>query len=189
MRSCDQTNKNTAICVILRMQECQIKLTLQDNTGAWGERAADTIGKRQSMPLIRLIYRSENAMHVGGSRIYVHFHDIVATARRNNENAQICGFLMFDRQRFHQILEGPEDKVLALFGRISADSRHRNIEILERVPIPQINFLDWSMGAFLSDTNAHPLYAKYGIRPGEPVDGQVFLKFATDFVNLEPETA
>jgi hypothetical protein len=141
------------------------------------------------MALIRLIYRSENAMHVGGSRIYVHFHDIVATARRNNEHNAVCGFLMFDRHRFHQILEGPEDKVMALFERISADTRHRNIEVLARSTIPQMSFPDWSMGAFLSDTNAHPLYTKHGIRPGEPVNGDVFLKFATDFVNHEPETA
>ncbi len=70
------------------------------------------------------MYRSLNAMTVGGARLYVHFHDIVATARQRNAQAGIGGFLMFDRSRFHQILEGPEERVDVLFAKICNDNRH-----------------------------------------------------------------
>jgi hypothetical protein len=84
------------------------------------------------MALIRLIYRSENALGVSGSRVFVHYHDIVSTARRRNTEHNITGFLMFDRARYHQILEGDEASVERLYGLITKDTRHSNIETLER---------------------------------------------------------
>jgi Sensors of blue-light using FAD len=132
--------------------------------------------------MIRLMYRSENAMTVTGSRLLVHYHDIVATARRNNTRLEIDGFMMFDRARFHQILEGPEDRIDQLFARIKADPRHTNIECLSREIITERYFLEWSMGSFLSETAVHPLKMRHNMEQNAAVDYETFLRFARDFV-------
>jgi hypothetical protein len=137
------------------------------------------------MSKIRLIYRSENAMSVAGTRLLIHFHDIVATARRNNARLGVCGFLMFDRARFHQILEGDAQAVDTLFGVIANDPRHAHVECLSRTPIGSPSFADWSMGAFLSDYAPHPLLARHEIVSRAPIEADAFLRFAMDFTALE----
>jgi hypothetical protein len=139
------------------------------------------------MALIRLIYRSENAISVVGSRIFVHYHDIVSTARKRNTEHDITGFLMFDRARYHQILEGEETAVDRLYGLIQKDTRHTNIETMARSIIQTRGFPDWSMGSFLVGGRIHPIQARHGITNGDPVGAEVFLKFALDFVQAEPE--
>jgi hypothetical protein len=141
------------------------------------------------MPLVRLIYRSQNAMAVAGSRILIHFHDIVSTSRARNARAKISGFLMFDRERYHQILEGDATRVDDLYARILADQRHRNVELLLREEIDARGFPDWSMGSFLSESQSHPLQSKHGIAPASPIDPTRFLAFALEFVALEPHAA
>jgi Sensors of blue-light using FAD len=142
--------------------------------------------RASGLSVVRLMYRSENAMNVTGGRLLVHFHDIVATARRHNAAADIDGFLMFDRTRFHQILEGPEDKVDVLFARIQSDTRHRNIECLAREATKERYFAEWSMGSFLNDQVKNPIKIKHGIRPNTALDYEPFLRFALDFVATEP---
>lgn len=134
------------------------------------------------MPLTRLIYRSQNAMNVAGPRLLLHFQDIVATARRNNPSREICGFLMFDRYRFHQILEGPGDAVDRLFATISGDIRHTNVESLSREAIASRLFSDWSMGSFLTETATHPLMLRHAVVLDAPLEATQFLHFAMDFV-------
>lgn len=126
------------------------------------------------------MYRSKNAMTVAGARLFVHFHDIVATARRRNEEAGIGGFLMFDRIRFHQILEGPADRIDILFAKISGDVRHREIECLSRELVTTRLFSDWSMGSFLAGGN-HPALRRHGLAPLTAIDYEPFLAFALDF--------
>jgi Sensors of blue-light using FAD len=137
------------------------------------------------MSYVRLIYRSENAMNVAGTRLLIHFHDIVATARRNNAKLGICGFLMFDRARFHQILEGDAKAIDDLFAVIANDPRHAHVECLSRTPISEPSFADWSMGAFLSDNAPHPLLAKHGIKSRMAIEADAFLRFAQDFTALQ----
>ena len=120
-------------------------------------------------------------MTVGGPRLYVHFHDIVATARTRNAQAGIGGFLMFDRLRFHQILEGPEAKVEELFARISRDNRHRDIECMARDAVGTRRFAQWSMGSFLQAGGDHPILRRHGLPPQTPLEYEPFLRFALDF--------
>jgi hypothetical protein len=139
------------------------------------------------MPLIRLIYRSQNAIAVAGNRILIHYHDIVSRARERNARQDISGFLMFDRHRYYQILEGETALVDALYDRIKTDPRHTNIETLHRQEITKRGFPDWSMGSFLSEGQSHPLQNKHGILPNAPIDGERFLAFALEFVSNEPD--
>ncbi len=127
------------------------------------------------------MYRSQNAMTVGGTRLYVHFHDIVATARQRNAQAGIGGFLMFDRARFHQILEGPSDRVDLLFAKIQSDIRHRDIECLAREEIDTRRFAQWSMGSFLAGGGDHPVLRRHGLQPQSALEYEPFLRFALDF--------
>lgn len=141
------------------------------------------------MPLIRLIYTSESALTAGGARVLVHYNDIVTTARRHNALNGITGFLMFDRERFHQILEGEAGAVDSLYAAIERDLRHTNVTLLSRVPIDKPGFPDWSMGSFLNEGRPHPLQLKHGIQPRHAVDGERFLRFALDFAAADPSAA
>lgn len=66
----------------------------------------------------------------------------VRNARRN-----VTGVLAYDReaQTFFQVLEGEEADVRAIFDRLSADSRHMEVRILQEGPRPDRRFGDWSM--------------------------------------------
>jgi Sensors of blue-light using FAD len=141
------------------------------------------------MALVRLIYRSENALSVSGSRVFVHYHDIVSTARRRNSEHNITGFLMFDRDRYHQILEGDAEVVDRLYGLIRRDTRHTNVETMAKTEISTRGFPEWSMGSFLVDGRQHPIQLRHGITNGEAVAAETFLKFALDFVAKESEIA
>jgi hypothetical protein len=141
------------------------------------------------MPLVRLIYRSENALNLTSTRVFVHYHDIVSTARRRNLEYDITGFLMFDRARYHQILEGEAQRVDWLYEKIGRDKRHNNVELLSRIEIPERGFPDWSMGSFLHNGRTHPLQEKHGIVQLDALGGDAFLSFALDFVRQEHEAA
>ncbi len=139
------------------------------------------------MPLIRLTYRSQNAMHMPAQRMMIHYNDIVSTARANNPRMGICGFLMFDRVYFYQVLEGEQAAVHELYTAISRDVRHENIELLSEHAIAQPYFSDWSMASFLSDDASHPLQVKHGIKPNALIPAEDFINFAMDFVSQETE--
>lgn len=56
--------------------------------------------------------------------------DIVAVARRYNAEHGITGALLFDGERFGQLLEGAEVDVRALMSRIARDPRHTDVQVL-----------------------------------------------------------
>jgi hypothetical protein len=141
--------------------------------------------------LIRLVYRSENAIHAAGARALVHVHDIVTRARRFNSEAGIGGALMFDNAYFMQVLEGPEQTVDDLFERIRRDVRHTNVSLLRRHAVAEPLFLGWSMASFISGSTTNPLLDQHGLRgdwlatisPGE------FVTLAAALLEYEPQDA
>jgi hypothetical protein len=139
------------------------------------------------MSLIRLTYRSQNAMRMPAQRMMIHYNDIVTTARANNPRMGVCGFLMFDRVHFYQVLEGEKAAVHALYASISRDVRHEKVELLSETPIAQPYFSDWSMASFLSDDSSHPLLVKHRIKPNVLIQAEDFIRFAMDFVSLDSE--
>jgi hypothetical protein len=139
--------------------------------------------------LCRLIYRSRNAIAVSGSRALIHFNDIVSTARRNNERLGICGFLLFDRKRFYQILEGECSTIDGLMHRIGLDRRHVDIDVLVREPISRRTFAEWSMASFLDDEGG-PSARAHGL-PGSsdpPMTAVEFLAFAEQYLGVDVPT-
>lgn len=73
------------------------------------------------------------------------FSDILAQSVRNNRASRITGALTFTPGRYAQILEGDDQALDTLLQRISVDSRHCEMQILDRTPIQQRLFSEWSM--------------------------------------------
>ena len=92
--------------------------------------------------LHRLVYiSSATALH--GDDI---LEAILAEARRNNSRDRITGLLLYHDGNFFQTLEGPKDKVLACYDRITADARHTGCILLLSEPADRRMFSDWEMG-------------------------------------------
>ena len=80
--------------------------------------------------------------------------DIVATSQRNNAQENITGMLLYSSGLFIQALEGERNSVTALFGRISDDRRHHDVELIVDRPIEHRSFSSWSMGFVESEPQA-----------------------------------
>jgi hypothetical protein len=91
-------------------------------------------------PLIRVIYASR-------SRGFAMQHaiDIRKIAEVHNRQHGITGALVATRQRFLQVLEGPELSVHALYGRIARDARHESCTLLLDTAVDYRLWPDWSM--------------------------------------------
>lgn len=72
--------------------------------------------------------------------------DILKVARDTNQQLGITGMLLYRDGFFIQVLEGEEDKVKALFAKITADPRHRNVLTVHTGQVESRRFPDWTMG-------------------------------------------
>ncbi|MCR9140615.1 MAG: BLUF domain-containing protein, partial [Alphaproteobacteria bacterium] len=92
------------------------------------------------MALIQLIYASrpfgyDDAMLAG----------ILLDARRCNERDEITGALIARGDLYLQLLEGPQDKVLAAYERIRDDDRHVEVMPLVQRQVKERMFPGWAM--------------------------------------------
>jgi hypothetical protein len=97
--------------------------------------------------LVRLTYASRFARGVGPAQV----EDIMRASRRRNPKAGITGALCYAPGLFLQCLEGPRDAVNALYRRIAADPRHRDLALLEFSEIGRRAFARWSMAYVRAD--------------------------------------
>jgi hypothetical protein len=97
---------------------------------------------RMVQPLLQLMYVSTASWTLGESELTA----ILDISRANNRERSITGLLLHLDHGFLQILEGPEDAVLELFGDIERDARHLGIRVLIQQHISERLFGDWSMG-------------------------------------------
>lgn len=72
--------------------------------------------------------------------------DILAKAKKYNEQANLTGILLYKGGVFLQLLEGDEDEVLKLFGKIGLDMRHEGLKILVKQESDTRLFPNWTMG-------------------------------------------
>jgi hypothetical protein len=75
--------------------------------------------------------------------------DILRVSLRNNEIGPVTGLLLYQGGNFMQVLEGPEEAVMDIFGKIQKDTRHTDIIVLNNEPLEERAFSDWRM-AFLN---------------------------------------
>jgi hypothetical protein len=70
---------------------------------------------------------------------------ILSVSRRNNAIAGVTGLLVSGGRRFLQVLEGPDQAVLATYSRIQSDPRHRGFVLVTCQGIAARAFGEWSM--------------------------------------------
>jgi hypothetical protein len=93
-------------------------------------------------PIFQLMYVSTAAWPLD-EREHAAILDI---SRIKNRRLGITGLLLYIDQAFLQILEGPEDAVKEIFGRIEHDPRHLGIRVLVQQHVDERLFGEWTMG-------------------------------------------
>lgn len=96
-----------------------------------------------TVPLTQLIYCSELAEPARGPRAV---DRLLEHGRARNATAGVTGVLVIDDGHVLQVLEGPRDALTALFVRISADDRHRNVQLISVSDLDVRSFPDWALG-------------------------------------------
>jgi hypothetical protein len=111
--------------------------------------------------LIRLLYASRATQAVTPELI----ESILTQARRHNVEHGITGILCHGANVFMQALEGGRDEVNALYNRITRDTRHSKVVVLQYEEISERLFAGWTMGQVnLSKINPS-LLLKYSAKP------------------------
>ncbi|MEM9208836.1 MAG: BLUF domain-containing protein, partial [Pseudomonadota bacterium] len=70
---------------------------------------------------------------------------LAGDAATNNRQNRVSGVLFSDNGVFLQWLEGPAEKVCSLMSRISSDSRHTDVSILNAGWLPERRYAGWPM--------------------------------------------
>ena len=126
----------------------------------------------QTEPCFRLIYRSRSLLPSDADGGDAGLAEILRASRSNNRSRGVTGALMLyqEKDRFAQVLEGPEAEVQALFERIKADPRHDNVEVCEAASAPDRLFSRWAMALVLEHHESDvPLVAtEGGLAEAEP---------------------
>jgi len=71
---------------------------------------------------------------------------IVVKSRVNNQRDGLTGVLVYTGNDFAQVIEGPSDRVEALWDRIKRDDRHQDVALLFDETSETPWFPDWRMG-------------------------------------------
>ncbi|GAB2595289.1 BLUF domain-containing protein [Microlunatus antarcticus] len=72
--------------------------------------------------------------------------DLLDHSRANNARAGVTGILLYRHGTFLQVLEGPRDRVEALYATIARDSRHHAVSTVLAEDRSERRFPDWTMG-------------------------------------------
>jgi len=92
--------------------------------------------------LVRLMYASRATDAVDQEALLA----ILRQSKAGNATLGITGVLCFSEGIFLQVLEGGRMQVNALYNRIAADKRHRDVVLLTYDEIGERSFAGWSMG-------------------------------------------
>jgi hypothetical protein len=98
-----------------------------------------------SRTLHRLIYASHQ--EIPPADIDFEVSNIIRSAMRRNRELSITGLLLVHEGYFLQALEGPAEAVMTTYGRICADTRHSEPQVIQAGPSPARLFGDWNMCA------------------------------------------
>lgn len=100
----------------------------------------------------RLIYRSRNRIPHDDRR--GELGELFSAARSHNKKNGITGALLLSNESFVQTLEGEQDVVQELLGRIRADTRHDQLKILDTGLVDGRVFARWAMAKVADDEDA-----------------------------------
>ncbi len=71
--------------------------------------------------------------------------DLLAQARRANEQRGITGLLVYGDRQFLQVMEGEAEVLASLYDYIAKDPRHTGLIKMADKAVDQRSFPDWSM--------------------------------------------
>jgi hypothetical protein len=106
--------------------------------------------------------------------------DIVRASRAHNRSRGITGALLFDGERFCQLLEGGEGDLDLLMQRIERDVRHGAIRILHRGAAGARALRSWRSGYCESANDLDPFDGDNGLAGPAAVQRFVTLAHAAD---------
>lgn len=122
--------------------------------------------------LLRMVYVSTAANPVDDTagKVQVDVGRILMQSRKNNPQIEVGGVLYFSNNYFFQCLEGEQAVVNQLYQKISADSRHIDIQTLTVKHIKQRRFANWSMKYVASKDRVSQVLKKYGMAEFNPYE-------------------
>ncbi|MEZ5225147.1 MAG: BLUF domain-containing protein [Acidimicrobiales bacterium] len=133
--------------------------------------------------LIRLIYVSQNLILGSRDEVVASVEQILVASRQRNAEASITGALMFNDGCFAQVLEGPEDAVIATHERILADPRHAKVVMIAEQPVEARQFGGWDMAFVGASTEASERFSSVlndeAVSP-ETIDGDWVFDLVVD---------
>lgn len=91
--------------------------------------------------MLSLIYVSSSVKLLSDAELL----DILKVSRENNTSKEITGLLLYKGGNFMQVLEGPDEVVDALYEKIKADPRHKDVSVISREQISARQFSAWEM--------------------------------------------
>ena len=92
--------------------------------------------------LVRLMYASRAVSPEAEAELA----SILQQSKKNNPVVGVTGVLCFSAGIFLQVLEGGRTAVSALYNKITADPRHKDVVLLRYEEIDERSFGSWSMG-------------------------------------------
>ncbi|WP_394210087.1 BLUF domain-containing protein [Enterovibrio calviensis] len=98
--------------------------------------------------------------------------NMLAAIRKNNEQHNVTGMLLYKDGDFIQVIEGEEEVLEPLFKVICKDHRHYSVVELMRKTIPDRQFKNWSMG-FHHINNDDPRLAEFNHFFDDTINHQV----------------
>jgi hypothetical protein len=114
------------------------------------------------MYLVRLVYASKVVNEQFSAD---DIKQVLESARKNNSKYNLTGLLCFSSKYFLQCLEGPRMNVNQTYQRILADTRHKDILLLDYQEIDRREFANWGMGYVPQSSLTRPLNLKYSGSP------------------------
>ncbi len=95
--------------------------------------------------MIRVLYVSKPMPGLDRDSIEALMAPVRERALVHNAQHHLTGALAYSETCFAQALEGDEDEVEALMAKIARDSRHSELQIIDRREVSNRAFPDWAM--------------------------------------------
>ncbi len=114
------------------------------------------------MHLVQTAYHSRSRLGSDHRVMLQGLRDILSIARDRNGATGVTGYLLYDRDLFAQVLEGPRAAVEAVMKSIRADKRHDTVLVLGHRPVLTRDFGAWSMGGGTRSIEQQEVYLRHG---------------------------
>lgn len=130
--------------------------------------------------MITLLYLSQSRRDITNAQV----SDILTTSKVNNLTYGITGVLIHGGGLFMQVLEGPEQSTLRLYGKIAEDRRHGDCKLIHISLANEQIFKKWSMAVIKCDPLQFQHIAELREKRYESVPAKDFTSLMGEFVKL-----